>query len=175
MARQSSVGCEYDWRVSAVFWSWIEKILIYLTVFETNNEMRVHIRFMRTCGIFRVRGVIVRMPNLLSQKVCLPNSIWHSQASANKNTMRVPIYCASQVRVRLMVACRALGLQPDGTITSLPLPHSPSWVFFLIEWSYVLFGLPNPLRRLSAPCLTILCHDILLLCSSPIRVTHSVS
>ena len=57
------------------------------------------------------------------------------------------------------------------SLTSFPIVV----FFFLIVWSYVLFGLPNPFRQLSAPCLTILCHDILLLCSSPIRVTHSVT
>ena len=36
--------------------------LISLTIFETKNEVRVHTRFARTCNIFRVRGVIVRMP-----------------------------------------------------------------------------------------------------------------
>ena len=39
---------------------------ISLTVLETKNEMRVHIRFARTCNIFRVRVVIVRMPSLSS-------------------------------------------------------------------------------------------------------------
>ena len=46
-----------------------KKGLISLTIFETKNEMRVHIRLARTCNIFRVSGVIVRMPYLPSQKV----------------------------------------------------------------------------------------------------------
>ena len=37
--------------------------------------MRGHIRFACTCIIFRVRGVIVRMPYLPSRKVHWPNSI----------------------------------------------------------------------------------------------------
>ena len=49
--------------------------LISLTVFETKNEMRVHTRFARTCNIFRVSGVIVRMPYLPSRKVRWANSI----------------------------------------------------------------------------------------------------
>ena len=40
-----------------------------MTVFETKNEMRVLIRFARTCNIFRVSGVIVRMPYLPLRKV----------------------------------------------------------------------------------------------------------
>ena len=51
------------------------KALISLTVFEAKSEMRVHIRFACICNIFRVRGVIVRMPYLPSRKVHLPNSI----------------------------------------------------------------------------------------------------
>ena len=39
-----------------------KKALISLTIFETKNEVRVHTRFVRTCNIFRVSGVIVRMP-----------------------------------------------------------------------------------------------------------------
>ena len=45
------------------------KALISLTVFETKNEMRVHTQFVRTRTIFRVAGVIVRMPYLPSWKV----------------------------------------------------------------------------------------------------------
>ena len=55
--------------------SWIDKALISLTISETKNEMRMHIRFARTCNIFRVSGVIVRMPYLRSQKVRWANSI----------------------------------------------------------------------------------------------------
>ena len=62
MARRSSVSRACGWLVSAVFWAWIEKeALIFLTVFETKNEIHVHIRFACTCNIFRVRGVIVSM------------------------------------------------------------------------------------------------------------------
>ena len=43
--------------------------LISLTVLETKNEMRVHTRLARTCNIFRVGGVIVRIPYLPSRKV----------------------------------------------------------------------------------------------------------
>ena len=52
--------------------------LISLTVFETKNEMLVHTRFGRTCNIFRVTGVIVRMPYLPLRKVRWDNSIWKS-------------------------------------------------------------------------------------------------
>ena len=52
-----------------------KKDIISLTVFETKNEMRVHIRFVRTCNICRVRRVIVHMPYLPSQKVHQPNLI----------------------------------------------------------------------------------------------------
>ena len=52
-----------------------KKALISLTVFETKNEMRVHTRFARTCNIFRVTGVIVRMPYHPSWKVRWDNSI----------------------------------------------------------------------------------------------------
>ena len=55
--------------------AYYKKALISLTIFETKNEMRMHIRFARTCNIFRVRGVIMRMPYLPSWKVCWPNSI----------------------------------------------------------------------------------------------------
>ena len=53
-----------------------KKALISRTVFETKNEMRVHIRLQSTCTVFRVRGVIVRMPYLPSRKVRWANSIW---------------------------------------------------------------------------------------------------
>ena len=39
-----------------------------------------------------------------------------SQASAHMNSLRVPIYCAGQVRGRLLLVCGALGLRPDGAI-----------------------------------------------------------
>ena len=52
-----------------------ERALIFLTVFETKMKC-VHIRFARTCNIFRVGWVIVRMPNLPSRNVPCPNSIW---------------------------------------------------------------------------------------------------
>ena len=81
MARQPSVGWARVWLISAAFWSWIEKVLISLTVFETKNEMRVHTRFALTCNIFRVSGVIVRMPYLPSRKVRWANSIWISPIS----------------------------------------------------------------------------------------------
>ena len=57
------------------FWSWIEKSSDFPDRFETKNEMRVHTRFARTCNIFRVSGVIVRMPYLPSRKVRWANSI----------------------------------------------------------------------------------------------------
>ena len=53
-----------------------KKALTSLTVFETKNELRVHNRFARTCNIFRVCGVVMRMPYLSSRKVRWPNSIW---------------------------------------------------------------------------------------------------
>ena len=61
--------------------SWIlvmsrKNALISLTVFETKNERRVHTRFVRTWNIFRVSGVIVRMPYLLWRKVRWANSIY---------------------------------------------------------------------------------------------------
>ena len=75
MARQPNVGRACGWLFSAVFWSWVEKALISLTVFKVKNEMRVHTRFARICNIFRVTGVIVRMPYLPSWKVRWDNSI----------------------------------------------------------------------------------------------------
>ena len=52
-----------------------KKALISQTVFETKNEMRVHIRFVSTCNIFGVREVIVHMPYIPSRKVRWPNLI----------------------------------------------------------------------------------------------------
>ena len=79
MACQSSVSWACGWLVSAVFWSWLEKALISRTVFETKNEMRVHVWLGSTCNAFRVRVVIVRMPYLPLRKVRWDNSICVAQ------------------------------------------------------------------------------------------------
>ena len=81
MARQSSVGWACGWLVSAVFWLWIEKKLWFSGPFSKRKmKMRVHIRLGSTCNVFRVRGVIVRMPYLPLRKVRWANSICVSRS-----------------------------------------------------------------------------------------------
>ena len=76
MEHQSSVGWACGWLVLPVFSSLIEKKApVSLTVFENKNEVRVHIRFARNCKMFRVCGVIVRMPYLPLPKSRWPNSM----------------------------------------------------------------------------------------------------
>ena len=94
MARQSSVGWACGWLVSAVFGAWIEKELSFPWPFsKLKNEMRVHTRFASTCNIFRVRGVIVHMHYLPSQKFRWPNSIW---VAHNSSTLGCIWRCKSQ-------------------------------------------------------------------------------
>ena len=64
-------------RVSCILVIDRKKLWFPLPFFETKNEMRMHTRFARTCNIFRVSGVIVRMPYLPSRKVRWANSICH--------------------------------------------------------------------------------------------------
>ena len=82
MTRHNSfVGWALGWLVSAVFWAWIEKNshfpdLLWNEKWNARGSCRVRIRFGRTCNIFRVHRVIMRMPYLRSWKVRWPNSIW---------------------------------------------------------------------------------------------------
>ena len=66
-----------SWLVSAVFWLWIEKKLWFPGPFS-KRKMKCACTFGwgSTCNVFRVRGVIVRMPYLPLRKVHWANSIW---------------------------------------------------------------------------------------------------
>ena len=57
---------------------------------KRKTKMRVHIRLVSTCSVFRVCGVIVRMPYLPLRKVGWANSIWLSKSTRSPAT-----YCLS--------------------------------------------------------------------------------
>ena len=77
MAHQLSVGRACGWLVSAVFRSWVEKNSDFPDRFRNEKWNTRAKRFARTCNIFRVSGVIVRMPYLPSWKVRWDNSIYY--------------------------------------------------------------------------------------------------
>ena len=52
--------------------------------FETKNQIRVHIRFAFTCNIFRVGGVILRMPYLPSPNFAHPT--WYEKVKSDEKS-----------------------------------------------------------------------------------------
>ena len=128
MARQPNVGRACGWLVSAVFWSWVEKKLWFPWPFS-KRKMRVHTRFARTCNIFRVTGVIVRMPYLPSRKVRWDNSIWYSWQCTQPPEMGIPHFLVAffltllnaNVRNRTIVTQLRWSLQASLEVNFCPI------------------------------------------------------
>ena len=104
------------------------KALISLTVFETKNEMRVHTRFARTCNIFRVTGVIVRMPYLPSWKVRWDNLICRLSPGFSSFSNLLQGYSICRFRCDCPLCWWYAVVSPNmSRIQIFPLLSTPSW------------------------------------------------
>ena len=100
--------------------------------------MRVHIRFMRTCNILRVCGVIVRMPYLPSRrKVRSPNLIWTALnvqvcVDCLSNFLKTKVNCKVSLKMQIWSWCLcAKSCRTWDPLNENFMPHHASSFHFL--------------------------------------------